>query len=743
MEQLDASVVSTVFRNEENAYTVLSVRTGRREVTVVGHLPMLSPGEQVLFSGEWIESKKYGRQFQCSAYQIRKPDSLLGLERYLGSGLIRGVGPSTAKKLVDHFGMDILEVLSEYPERLREVSGFGGKRWKQVAESFRKQTVERDAMVFLQSYGVPAGLAAKIARFYGEDTRDVLQHNPYRLCSDVEGVGFLTADRIGAALGIARDSDYRVQAALRYTLQDAAASNGHVYLPLPELEQRASQLLQVDPALCRRQVDGLTLRREIVRRLGPDGVERVYLPAFAQAEAEVASQLCQLAAARCGQVAGQLDEAIDQFELLQNIRFSPRQREAIRSAVIHGVLVITGGPGTGKTTIINCALHLLAGGGETLLCAPTGRAAKRMGEACGREAKTIHRLLEFGGEDGMFARGTENPLECSCVIVDEMSMVDLMLMRSLLRALKPGTRLILVGDSDQLPSVGAGNVLGDILASGVVPAVRLTDIFRQSEQSRIVVNAHRINHGELPLMNEPGTDFFFQRCEAPAQAAREVVQLVTARLAGYLKLSDAERVRQIQVLSPTRKGDCGVVALNQLLQDALNPARPKLSLRHGETEFRLGDKVMQTHNDYQLAWRRTGAGGEEEGCGVFNGDIGFVTDVNPEEHSLTVRFDDERDAEYDNASLENLDLAYCLSVHKSQGSEYPVVVMPVVGGPPMLLTRNLFYTALTRAKQLVMLLGRDSVIAQMVRNDHVLKRYTALAEQLQATAAALGLPRTE
>ena len=421
---------------------------------------------------------------------------------------------------------------------------------------------------------------------------------------------------------------------------------------------------------------------------------------------------------------------------------SPRQREAILTALDQGVLVITGGPGTGKTTIIQCIIRLLAEDGDVVLCAPTGRAAKRMSEATGYEARTIHRLLEYGGEEGAFARNQENPLEGDCVIVDEASMVDMMLMRSLLRAMEPGTRLILVGDADQLPSVGAGNVLEDILHSGVVPSVRLTDIFRQGETSRIVVNAHRINHGEMPLLNEKGTDFFFERKEMFRDAAQSIVALATQRLPKFLGYKEKERiaqsVRNIQVLAPAKKGECGVAALNVMLQEALNPPSPrKPSLQYGETVFRLGDKVMQTRNDYQLEWRRETSMGWEDGAGVFNGDVGFITEVDTEEHALTVRFDEEKEAVYQSTQLENLELAYCLSVHKSQGSEFPVVVMPVAGGPPMLLTRNLFYTALTRARSLVVLVGREEVVRQMVENDHILHRYTALAERLRQTAQLL------
>ena len=741
MEQVEASVLGTIYRNEENGYTVLTARVGRREITVVGTLPELTPGEQAVFTGEWVEHPSYGKQLKCTACQLQLPTTKLGIERYLGSGLVRGVGPSTAKMIVSYFGEETLTILSEHPERLQELPKMGKKRWIQIAEAYREQAGAREAMVFLQSYGIPATLAVKISKLYGDRTAAVIRDNPYRLCEDIDGVGFLTADRIGTALGIAPDSDGRIVAALKFVLKDSAIGMGHVYLPRPELVSRASQLLRVEEALIDRQLTRMALLRELVFMTSGDE-ERVYLPAFDSAEKEVATRLVELlATVPQGHAAG-AEREIDLFEKKHGIAFSLRQREAILAAVTQGVLVITGGPGSGKTTIVNCIISLLSREGEVALCAPTGRAAKRMSEACGAEAKTIHRLLESGGEEGQFARNQETPIEADVVIVDETSMVDMLLMRSLLRAIEPGTRLILVGDADQLPSVGAGNVLGDILDSGIIPACRLTDIFRQGETSRIVVNAHRINHGEMPLLNEKGTDFFFERKMGYPDAAATIVALMTQRLPRFLKFPEDEiarqAVRQIQVLAPAKKGECGVIVLNQMLQAALNPpsaAKPQLTW--GETIFRLGDKVMQTKNDYQQEWRRHTPSGWEDGAGVFNGDVGFITDVDPQEHCLTVTFDEEREAVYGQQALENLDLAYCLSVHKSQGSEFPVVVMPVAGGPKMLLTRNLFYTALTRARRMVVLVGREEVVRLMVENDHILRRYTSLAQRLHAASALM------
>jgi exodeoxyribonuclease V alpha subunit len=742
MEQLEATILGTVFRNPENGWSVVTVRSGRSELTVVGSLPELSPGEQAVFSGEWIEHRTYGRQFGCKACELKVPTTLLGIERYLGSGLIHGVGPSTATLIVEVFGEDTLTILSEHPERLTEVKGIGKKRAAMIAESFLEQQSARRAMVFLQSYGISPALAVKISKFYGDRTPEIVREDPYRLCDDLEGVGFKTADRIGLSLGIPPESDSRIRCAMKYILRDAASASGHVYLPEKELCASAASLLQVPSDLCFQALRGLLISGALKGE--SDGEEdadnrRIYLPFYWRAEQEVALRLRELMTAiRPDKYAGAV-RAISAFEKRRSITFSPTQRQAIRSALENGVFVITGGPGTGKTTIINCILELLSPDNETVLCAPTGRAAKRMTEATGTEARTIHRLLEYGGDEGVFSRNEDNPIEADCVIADETSMIDLPLMRALLRAIEPGTRLILVGDADQLPSVGAGNILGDILDSGEVPCIRLTEIYRQSGQSRIVLNAHLINSGKMPVLNEKGGDFFFERKPSVTEAARSIAALVTRRLPAYLGYPEDRlftlSVRNIQVLAPARKGECGVNSLNLLLQEALNPPAPdKPQLSWGESLYRLGDKVIQTRNDYKIPWRKLGPEGEE-GAGIFNGDVGFITAVDPESPSLTVLFDEDKEVVYESGDLEYLEQAYCLSVHKAQGSEFPVIVMPVTGGSPMLLTRNLLYTALTRAKSLVVLVGTEEVIRRMVENDHVVRRYTTLSRRLVETRA--------
>lgn len=733
MEIIEAFADETVFRNEENGYTVLVVKAGKSRVSAVGIMPPIAVGEKLRITGDWTEHPVYGRQIKVQSIEIEKPTTLSGIEKYLSSGMIRGIGPATAKLLIRAFGEETLDVLYSQPEKLLDVPGIGKKRAQMIQESYAEQAQQREAMVFLQSYGVTPALAVKIYKRYGENVRQVITRNPYRLVEDVDGIGFKTADRIASSLGIEQSSEYRLSAGVKYTLSEATAGAGHCYLPRPELALAARRLLGSDADSIDRTIDSLILSHDISAQILPcdsgEEVVALYLPSTYRAESEVARRLREMIDAMPDSMASDLTAQIDELERIEGLAFHTQQRQAIETAVTHGMTVITGGPGTGKTTIIKCIIKLLSVHGDVALAAPTGRAAKRMSEACGMEAKTLHRLLEYGGEEGDFARSEDNPLEIDTLIIDEMSMVDIFLMRSLLRALVPGTRLIMVGDADQLPSVGAGNVLRDILDSGVIPSVRLTEIFRQDEKSMIVYNAHRINRGESPRLNAKGSDFFFERAVSPSDAAKRIVTLCSARLPGFLNL---DPVRQMQVLSPTKKGECGVWMLNQLLQAEFNPpASGKHERVRGDTTFREGDKVMQTRNNYQLKWKKDGAIGIEDGQGVFNGDIGFVTFIDPQEHVMEVQFDDERTATYEGGDVDDLELAYCISVHKSQGSEFPVVIMPAVGGPPMLLTRNLFYTAVTRARRMVMIVGRENAIEQMIANVNTRRRYSALCWRLK------------
>ncbi|MBQ2834588.1 MAG: ATP-dependent RecD-like DNA helicase [Clostridia bacterium] len=728
MEEIEVFADETVFRNDENGYTVLVVKSGKTRVSAVGIMPPIAAGEKLRITGEWVEHPIYGRQIKVQGCEIEKPTTLSGIEKYLSSGMIRGVGPATAKLLIKAFGEETLDVLYSTPEKLQDVPGIGPKRAKMIMESYAEQAQQREAMVFLQSYGVTPSLAVKIFKQYGENVKQVIRQNPYRLVEDVEGVGFKTADKIAASLGIEPDSEYRLSAGIKHTLMEATNGAGHCYLPREILSAHAQRLLGCGEEMIEHTIDSLILSHALTAQVlpGEDGeqVVAVYLPLTYRAENEVARRLREMIDAMPSTMATDLGAQIDELERMEGVTFHPQQRQAIETAVKSGMTVITGGPGTGKTTIIKCIIKLLSAGGEVALAAPTGRAAKRMSEACGMEAKSLHRLLEYGGEEGDFARGQDNPLEMDTLIIDEMSMVDIFLMRSVLRALVPGTRLIMVGDADQLPSVGAGNVLRDILDSRVIPSVMLTEIFRQDEKSMIVYNAHRINRGEAPRLNAKGSDFFFERAASPTDAAKKIVSLCAARLPQFLGL---DPVRQMQVLSPTKKGECGVWMLNQLLQAEFNPAAPHKSERvRGDTTFREGDKVMQTRNNYQLKWKKEGVFAWEEGQGVFNGDIGFVTEIDMQERTVIVQFDDERIATYEGGDIDDLELAYCISVHKSQGSEFPVVVMPAVGGPPMLLTRNLLYTAVTRARRMVMIVGREAAIDQMIMNADTRRRYSAL-----------------
>ncbi|MGI6686880.1 MAG: ATP-dependent RecD-like DNA helicase [Christensenellales bacterium] len=721
METLHGTVNGTLFRNDENGYSVLSLRVEGSLQTAVGIFPELTDGERLTLEGEWTHHTQYGRQFKASGFHVESPATLDAIEHYLGSGLIRGVGPSTARLIVETFGQDTLEVLSSQPERLLEVPKIGKKRMKQIYESFEAQRQSRNTFLFLQRYGITPSLSSKINKLYREHAERIIRENPYRLIDDIEGVGFLTADRIAQSLGVTADSPFRLRAGIKHVLKEAANASGHTYLPENELVTKSAAILGAGEEMIIPQLEDLCLNRAL-RKTHLEGDSLISLTPYLQAEQEIAMRLRLLSQSHQQMFQAQIDDRIDAFEKREDIRFSPAQRDAISLAVNSGLSVITGGPGTGKTTLINCLLFVLGEETKTLLAAPTGRAAKRMSEATGQEASTIHRMLQFGGEEGVFLMDDDNPLHCDCVIVDEVSMVDVFLMRSLLQAIAPGTRLVLVGDADQLPSVGPGNVLADILTCPAIPQVRLKEIFRQAEQSMIVVNAHRINRGEDPVANSPGSDFFFENKPNADAAAMSIVALCTTRLPKYLNTDDS--VRTLQVLSPTKKGVCGVTALNQLLQEALNPAAPtKRELQYRDLTLREGDKVIQIKNNYQIPWA-TPEG--EEGLGVFNGDIGFVTHIDEEDKSLTVQFDDLRTVDYEYTQLEEIELAYCLSVHKSQGSEFPAVIIPVIGGPRMLLTRNLLYTAVTRARRLVVLVGRQHVVRMMVANNLERRRYSLL-----------------
>lgn len=727
--ELTGTVKAIIYRSEDTGFTVLELtdETGE-DMTAIGEMPLAGVGERVELTGQWTEHKTYGHQFRAETCKTLAPATLTALKNYLASGLIKGVGESTAQAIVQTFGMETLDVLEKEPARLAEVPGIGQIRAQTIGASYGAQLGLRDIMLGLQKYGVTIGQAMKLYKIYGELCLAKIEENPYRLIDDVEGIGFKTADAIARNGGVEPDAPYRLRAGLKYTLQ-WARQEGHTYLPREKLVEVAAGLLQAEIAPVERTLTELLLEGQLIQEQLP-GEDGIFLPGMFRTEQDCALRLLRLQ----GQSA--LDNPffrpkaqIARLEQQLDITLAPAQRQAVELALKAGALVITGGPGTGKTTILRFVITLLEEmGTEYALCAPTGRAAKRMGEATGRDASTIHRLLEYSYGEGGFGRNAENTLLADVVVVDEMSMVDVPLMAALLRALAPGTRLIMVGDSDQLPSVGPGNVLRDMVDSGQIPVVRLTEIFRQSGRSAIVTNAHRINEGQMPIL-EGLEDFGFEPMEEQEAVIRRLIALNSGKAA---KLGAQEPLQDIQVLAPMKKGPLGVYNLNKRLQEALNPpAHKKKERKYGDVVFREGDKVMQIKNDYRLAWTRSLPHQPPEmGEGVYNGDLGTIMSIDLYDQTLEVLFDDGRSAVYSFSMLEELELAYCISIHKSQGSEFPIVLLPLLGGPPMLLNRNLLYTAVTRARHMVCILGRQSCIQQMVRNNQVKRRYSGLARFL-------------
>ena len=727
--ELTGTVKAIIYRSEDTGFTVLELTNEAGEdMTAIGEMPLAGVGERVELTGQWTEHKTYGRQFRAETCKTLAPATLTALKNYLASGLIKGVGESTAQAIVQTFGMETLDVLEKEPARLAEVPGIGQIRAQTIGASYGAQLGLRDIMLGLQKYGVTIGQAMKLYKIYGELCLAKIEENPYRLIDDVEGIGFKTADAIARNGGVEPDAPYRLRAGLKYTLQ-WARQEGHTYLPREKLVEVAAGLLQAEIAPVERTLTELLLEGQLIQEQLP-GEDGIFLPGMFRTEQDCALRLLRLQ----GQSA--LDNPffrpkaqIARLEQQLDITLAPAQRQAVELALKAGALVITGGPGTGKTTILRFVITLLEEmGTEYALCAPTGRAAKRMGEATGRDASTIHRLLEYSYGEGGFGRNAENTLLADVGVVDEMSMVDVPLMAALLRALAPGTRLIMVGDSDQLPSVGPGNVLRDMVDSGQIPVVRLTEIFRQSGRSAIVTNAHRINEGQMPIL-EGLEDFGFEPMEEQEAVIRRLIALNSGKAA---KLGAQEPLQDIQVLAPMKKGPLGVYQLNKRLQEALNPpAHKKKERKYGDVVFREGDKVMQIKNDYRLAWTRSLPHQPPEmGEGVYNGDLGTIMSIDLYDQTLEVLFDDGRSAVYSFSMLEELELAYCISIHKSQGSEFPIVLLPLLGGPPMLLNRNLLYTAVTRARHMVCILGRQSCVQQMVRNNQVKRRYSGLARFL-------------
>jgi exodeoxyribonuclease V alpha subunit len=717
-EEISGVIERVTFHNEENGFCVLRVKTKghREETTVVGSLPSVNAGEWLAAEGWWVRDKEHGLQFKATTMKTVPPTTAEGVERYLGSGLVKGIGPILAKKLVGHFGAEVLTVIEKRPAELQSVDGIGPKRRERIAHAWQEAKQVREIMLFLHSHGVSTSRAVRIYKTYGERAVETVRNNPYVLAKDIYGIGFATADQIAQKVGIPRDSLNRARAGIDHVLLEAT-SDGHCALPLVKLKLAAVKLLEVqeaivEQALSQMLTSGSLLLEEI------DGEPLIFLPHLRRAEEGVAARIKRLAGMATVYPQIDFEKAVAWCERRTGKTLAPSQREALKTVLANRIVIITGGPGVGKTTLVNSILMILrAKGVKCLLCAPTGRAAKRLTETTGMEAKTIHRLLEIDPGTGRFSRDESNPLSCDLLVVDETSMVDVPLMHSLVRALPNRAGLILVGDIDQLPSVGPGTVLQDLIQSGVVPVVRLTEVFRQAAGSHIITTAHRIRRGQMPDMRgaDPGSDFHFVERDDPEKIAATLVKLVRERIPERFRL---DPIRDVQVLCPMNRGSLGVRELNTALQQALNPARPgQHSVERFGWRFQIRDKVIQTENDYDKE--------------VFNGDIGIMERIDPVDHEVTIRFD-ERLVKYDFGELDEVALAYAITIHKSQGSEFPAVVIPLATQHYMLLQRNLIYTGITRGKRLLVLIGQKKALGIAVRNDRPQRRYSGLLTSLRS-----------
>ena len=703
------------------------------EVTCVGKFPYIGDGEFLELEGEYVMHPSYGLQLQVTGHKVKEPEDRESIERYLGSGAVKGIGPALAGKIVAKFGEDTFRIMEEEPERLAEIKGISERKAREICVQVEEKKDLRQAMIYLQKYGISINLAVKIYQKYGLGIYSILEENPYRLADDIEGVGFKTADEIAFRIGIHTDSDFRIQSGIFYTLLQSV-QEGHVYLEEKVLSAKAAQLLEVEITDIEKYLMDLAMEKKVVLKQDEEQV-RVYPAKYYYMEMNTARMLKELNI-RYEEDDSLIRKRIEKLEKQNESTLDERQREAVAEAVKNGIFILTGGPGTGKTTTINAMIrYFLSEGMDIRLAAPTGRAAKRMTETTGYEAQTIHRLLEVSGNPeetgkGGFGRNQENPLETDVVIIDEMSMVDLPLMHALLSAVIPGTRLILVGDINQLPSVGPGKVLKDLIDSEVFPVMMLTRIFRQAQESDIVVNAHRINAGLEVRLDNKSRDFFFLKRQDADVIISVILTLIQKKLPRYV---DA-KMTDIQVLAPMKKGLLGVERLNRILQQYLNPPSPKKQEKeYGEKIFRVGDKVMQTKNNYQLEWEIATKYGlvVDKGIGVFNGDIGIVTAIHTYDETVEVEFDEKRKVKYPFKLLDELELAYAVTIHKSQGSEYPAVIIPLLSGPKQLYCRNLLYTAVTRAKKCVTLVGSDTVFQEMIRNVEEQKRNTSLSERIR------------
>ena len=731
MEILEGLVEAIIIKSDDSGYIVAKITANKELVTIVGIMPLIKEGQQIEVKGNWINHKQFGRQFNVAEYKEVLPTSAREIEKYLSTGIIHGIGPVTAKKIVKAFGVETLDILDNEIERLREVEGIGEKKFNIIYESYLESRELKDIIMFFQNHGVTINQCLKIYKKFGPDSIDIVSNNPYVLNDEISGIGFLTSDRIAKSLGIEPQSDFRVQSGIRYVLNNFSGL-GNTYMPKDKLIEQCQKVLMVDKELIEVNIYNSVLEGKVkVEKI--NDIEAVYALPYYFCELGVTNKIITLSIEKFQTINSDVLFEISSFENKHNIKFADSQKDAILGAFENGIEIITGGPGTGKTTIIKCIIEIYENNGmKVLLAAPTGRAAKRMTESTGREAKTIHRLLEMGvseDENSFFGRGEGEPLEGDVIIIDEASMIDIMLMNSLLKAIKLGTRVIIVGDVDQLPSVGPGNVLRDLINSNFIKVVRLNEIFRQGKESMIILNAHRINNGELPYLNKKDGDFFFDNRENNESILQTILDLVNRRIPMFN--SKWNKVKDIQILSPTRKGILGIENLNNELQAILNPPdKYKKERKFKDFIFRVGDKVMQTKNNYSLKWNRIGGYGDNEGVGIFNGDMGFIESIDEENNTITVIFDDERRIVYDNVYVEELELAYAITIHKSQGSEFKVVIIPTFMGSAFLMNRNILYTGITRAKELVVVVGSQKALKYMVDNTNSMERYSSLKERI-------------
>ncbi|WP_332970226.1 ATP-dependent RecD-like DNA helicase [Clostridioides difficile] len=728
MEKLEGMISEIVFKNEDNGYTIAHLVNENDEIVVVGCMPTLAIGESIEVEGKWVNHKIYGTQFEVNSFMPVTPSSLEGIYVYLSSGMIHGIGEKMAKRIIDKFGVDTLEVIQNSPEKLQEVEGIGSKKVKQIVKSYEEDRELRNIIIQLSPFGITPNYCLKIYKKYKSSAIEVINKNPYQLAEDIRGIGFKVADSIASKIGIDKNSKDRICQGILYTL-NKSLSNGHTYLPEHVLIQDSEKLLELNGEIIKECVMMLVYNQKIhIEKVNNENL--IYLMPYYLAENGVCSQIVKLSQYEFEDLKIDIDNEINVLEEDKKIKLAEKQILAVKESVNSGVLIITGGPGTGKTTTINAIIDIFENNGKSVtLAAPTGRAAKRMSETSNKEAKTIHRLLEMGfstDDDLTFFKDEEDPINSDVIIVDEVSMVDIILMYNLLRAIKLGTRVILVGDSDQLPSVGAGNVLKDMINSNIINVVKLNEIFRQAQESMIIVNAHKINNGEPLYLNTKGKDFFFIRKSTNEEILNEIIGLVNERLPKFYKV---DKLKDIQVLSSMRKGELGVTNLNIELQKYLNKKEKfKVEESFSKRLFRVGDKVMQVKNNYTKKWETEDQ--KESGEGIYNGDIGYVYHIDKDKKTIYILFDQTKIVSYLYDELDEIDHSFCTTIHKSQGSEFPVVVLPIAWAPPMLLSRNLLYTAVTRAKKLVVLVGDVKYLEYMIKNNRVNQRYSNLGYKL-------------